>query len=525
LLVASREDIDVSSEWNRHLLAAIPQVFLEAVYILNRGELRYLWIRYLAAQSPLPKLYRNVASNIAHRLSQARVVESQLGELEVPNKLRYLQTEFRDHNQKPFIQSSHTTASNLSEKYSPSDHEALELLGVRPLSPTEFVADLGLYISTTSGATAFRRMTATWHSSLAFTLLRIIHREPQLRDQLTLLPIVPLRNGEWVATSDQQTYFASLLDDFKIPHDTLAGEIEPSAITHLPRLNLFQTLGARPFTRELICQSIVQKAQAFDIDSTNVQLCDHLARVMFLFTSRWKNHAKHDLWVVTEDGSVQRSSKVYMQSANPYSAMEVLAGKSTSFKFLHPCYTVTPAPSSRAWRIWLVEELRVAEIPRLVISLLPKLVIATDFKVLAKEDPKQLLLVLREHWQSYVELFLPSRSQDRSYDDAKVILRAKLAAILVPCIGGHMKPLGLTTLPAVKTLLMGVEVGNFLDLIEPEDYRWNFLINFGVIVRPGVEQFVRYLKEVKKTPCSVQKISAVYRQLSYLAAEYADDVK
>lgn len=47
LLVASREDIDQSAEWNESFRNGISTCFLDSVRDFNQSGLAYTWVRYL----------------------------------------------------------------------------------------------------------------------------------------------------------------------------------------------------------------------------------------------------------------------------------------------------------------------------------------------------------------------------------------------------------------------------------------------------------------------------------------------
>ena len=523
MLVASREDVDASSAWNHHLLAAIPDAFLQAVYHFNKGELRYKWLRYLPDQPFFSGFFEQLAINIMRKLSQAYIIESRSGVLTMASKLKYLGSEFRDTKGEPFVQSPLTAASYISEKYGSLDKAVLQRLGIRPLSSAEFVADLRLFISTDTSA--FQAMPSAWHISLASALSGAMEQEKEIKADLMQLPIIPLKNGRWIAAIEQQTYFTSAFEPLRIPNGTLIGEIDPDAVVHEARKNLFHNLGARTYSRAMVCEAIIQEQQATNFDANAIHLHDHITRAVFLFESGWENSNELDMWVATEDGSARRGSETYILSKKPRSARKILVGRMTSFNFLNEGYTNAAAIMSGDWNRWLLRNLGLAEFPRLVTGRSPKLVLATDFRVLRKEDPMLLLLVLRDDWDLYSKFFLPS--EPPNYDDmeAKANLRAVMAAIEVPCVGGHLQPLGQTTLPTTEVISGVMENANFISLPEPEDPRWHFLSHFGVVTNPGVDQFVKYLRQAKAKPCSFKRISDLYRQLQILALTHRDEIR
>jgi hypothetical protein len=292
--------------WNRHLLASVPEAFLRAVRTFNKGKLRYHWIRYLPDQRPFSGFFEQIVDNIIQTLSRSPVIESRSGILTMPCKLKYLHADYCDSNNEPLIKSQRAAMSYISEKYSLSDSDALDRLGLRSLTAAEFVADLRHFIATDPNT--FLAMPKSWHTSLATALLRAMREEPQLRDDLTRMTIVPLKTGIWVATKKQQTYFASAVEDLEIPRGTLLGEIDPSAAFDQARRNLFHKLGARPYSRALVCDAIVQEQQVTDFNPDAIDVCDHVARAIFLFESGWRNLVGYDLWVATENGSAKRGT-------------------------------------------------------------------------------------------------------------------------------------------------------------------------------------------------------------------------
>ena len=356
MLVASREDVDASSAWNHHLLAAIPDAFLQAVYSFNKGELRYKWLKYLPDQPSFSSFFEQLAIDIMRKLSQAYIIESRSGVLTMASQLKYLGSEFRDIKGEPFIQSPLTAASYISEKYGLLDKAVLERLGIRPLSSAEFVADLRLFISTDTNT--FQAMPSAWHSSLASALLGAMEKEKEIKEDLMQLPLIPLKDGRWVAAIEQQTYFTSAFEQLKIPNGTLMGEIDPDALVHEPRKTLFHNLGARTYSRAMVCAAIIWEQERASFDPNAIHSNDHIARAVFLFESGWENSNELDMWVAIEDGSARRGSETYTLSQSPRSARKLLVGRTTPFNFLNEGYTNAAAVMSGDWNKWLPQKSR-----------------------------------------------------------------------------------------------------------------------------------------------------------------------
>lgn len=370
-------------------------------------------------------------------------------------------------------------------------------------------------------------MSGSWHSSLAVALSRALVEAPLLREHLMELPIIPLKSGRWVSSRNHQICFASTTEEREIPRGLLIGEIDSHATEDPARKSLFQQLGAEAYSQKLVCGAIVREQQAANFDPAAIDVHDHIARVAFLFDAGWKNRGDQCLWVVTEDELIERSSEIYTQSTQQCSAKEVLSGRfSSSFNLLHADYYSDPSIDSAELNRWLIDNLGLAELPRLVTSLSPKLDLARDFRVLSKEDPIQLLLLLRDHWSHYSDFFLFSQNSTSMEEHAKSDhLRAALAGVEVPCSGGRTRPLGQTTLPSGDLICGATRIADFIEIPEPEDTRWTFLSHFSVVIDLGIEKVVQYLTRLKSTGASIEQISDVYLQLQAFAHKNANEIR
>lgn len=439
-----------------------------------------------------------------------------------PSDLRHAGSNYRDINGTPLLKCSRTLDVYISEKYSIEDTPILEQLGVSSLLPMEFAAHLRHFVH--EETEAFQKMSGTWHTQVAAALLIAMTTDPYLADVLGTLPIIPLRTGQWVSSTSQQLYFPRSDQDPSPPPGTLVGEIDPSAVADASRRLLFEELGAEAYSTHLVCAAIVKEQTSPGFDTSTLKLGDYLNRTKFLFFCAWKNHLKTDLWVVTEENTVKRASDTYMQSSKPNSAQTILKNCSTPFNFLHREYHRAPATESSEWNRWLRDNLLVAEYPRLVITW-PKVTLAQDLRVLRKEDPIKLLLLLRDRWEGYCGYFTVSESSNLLSDDDKTNLRNTVAAIKVPCTGGQYRPLSQTTLPDSNIIASTIDAIDFMHIPEPEDPRWHFLRTFGVVTNVGTDQFIQYLRQMRCTTVSLKRVTQVYQQLHALVGDNVAEIR
>jgi hypothetical protein len=526
LLIANRADIDVSSAWNRQLLVAIPEAFLQAVQILNKGHrLRYTWTRYLSDRPPLSDFFEHLETGIRRSLSKAEIIESLSGDVVAPRKLKFVPTEFRDDQGMPLVYTERTVSKYMSPKYAVDDKATFILLGVQELTTSEFIDDLQSYIST--APETFQAMSSSWHSSLAEALIHAIHRDARNKARVADLAIIPLKDGRWVTSGRQQICFASMTEKVNIPRTISIGEIDPTAIPQSSRRSLYILLGARTYSKDLVCDAIVRAQNLPDFDPDALDASDLISHADFLFQAGWKNSGDHDLWVATEAGVAKRGSETFANSLKPHSAKALFNDMGARFGFLHRGYSEANSSLDESWMKWICEHLQVAEYPRLVLALSPKLVLAKDFRTLTEDvDPLRFLLLLRDRWDTYAQNFVPRENAEAEVESSKAKLREKMAALAVPCQGGGTCPLGQTVLPLTQIVSEDMNSTTFLQVPMPEDTRWKFLRHFGVIVDAGVSQYVQYLRQIKMgSEMSVKGVTEIYRQIQSHATHKTEEVK
>lgn len=514
LLAASREEIDVSSTWNRRLLGAIPEAFLAAVQKLNKGDLRYSWTKYLSHRPALSDFFEHLETDIYRMLSEAEILESLSGELFKPTKLKFMPDEFRYTREKPLIHTERTATKYLSPRYLVDDKATLFRLGVQELAANEFLDDLQAFVS--SSPQTFRAMPQAWHNVLAVTLTKVIIQDSRMQEKVSDLQIIPLKDGRWVAASQHQTYFADENElKFELPQGIAIGEIHPYAVLEVARKQFFIQLGARPYSKDMACKAIIYAHTSSRFDPASLEPCELISQAVFLFNARWRNLNDYDLWVATERG-VAKGSEAYAYSTKPNSVKVLLHGYESRLSFLHKGYADAVECIDGAWMKWLCKHLRIAEFPRLVLSLSPKLALAQDFGILAEEgDPLRLLLLLRDRWEAqYSRIFVAKKDSVPEVALSKATLRQKIAALMVPCQGGGQSPLGRTVLPLPVAGIVLQEMGQtYLQVPTPEDVRWEFLRHFDVKVYSGVSQCVQYLRQMKEGGASVQRVTQVYLKI------------
>jgi hypothetical protein len=478
-------------------------------------------MRYLPSRAALSDFFEKLEPEILQLLSEAPVLENLAGTFTAPSKLRSVPVEFTDENGAPLIISSRTKATYISQKYLLADYCHLMRIGVRGLSAEEFLLDLKNFLH--QSPRNFHKMSKAWHSSFSNALSRIIHDAPQIKSAIMELEIVPTRDGSWISPYQRTICFSDDSYALAIPKGINVYEIHPEVSWSQFRRSLFMNLGAKTFSKDLVCDAIVREHQVMDPKSrSNAELISH---VMFLYNANWKNTGMHELYLATEFDTACRGSEIYLNSDEPYSATTLFRGKEKKFHFLHKDYNQPALAIDADFKTWLVRNLKLATYPRLTYHPTPYgSSFSPDFQFLLSTCPsQQILLLLRDNWAHYSDWFKPLTSL--SVESPGAVLTEKFSRLRMSCCGGGEDQLSRTVLPLSHMAFEGVTPVSFLDIPEPDDPRWKYLSHFGVVVEPGADQFIQCLRQLKISGASIKQVSELYRQMQGHSVRHGEIIR
>lgn len=287
LLLASREDIDSSSSWNQELLRNIPNAFRQAVNDFNSGDLRYTWIKFLQTRSPLTDFFSSLEAAIIQALTECPIIESQSGEFMPPSKLRMVPETMHGDNGKPLIPTELARSKYISSCYPQKKHRAeLFWLGVKELTPEEFIEDLEIFIE--SSPEEFQSMPQIWHSRLCKLLQDFAEDQTTLAEKVAELKVIPLRDGRWVSSTQEILYFSESTSarskTVTIPNGISITEIDCEAAFDRLRRSLFYFLGAHTWTTEIVCQEIISTHASSSFAPERLPREDLVSHILFYFT-------------------------------------------------------------------------------------------------------------------------------------------------------------------------------------------------------------------------------------------------
>jgi len=140
----------------------------------------------------------------------------------------------------------------------------------------------------------------------------------------------------------------------------------------------------------------------------SISTYDLIAQIQFLFSTLWVNNENSPIWIVTEQGRAAKGSEVYIDSDGPLSASKVFAENRAGFNFIHPKYLAAHNENQDSWIQWIIRNVGVSEIPRLVLNNAPS-TLSKDFKFIIKSSPPERWLhILCVHWVEY-EVWLKAK--------------------------------------------------------------------------------------------------------------------
>jgi hypothetical protein len=168
LLIASREDVDDSSEWNRALRNSAVDALIEVAKWFNAGSMKYTWPRYLPGKAKVSGFFESFKDTLLRRMSSQNILESIDGQFVPPATLMSYPTKFCDENGRPLTATPKTSCRYLSSKYDSDDYETLTAIGVQEMVGHDFFCELQKLMK--DNPAFFCNQSLEWHSYLARAL-------------------------------------------------------------------------------------------------------------------------------------------------------------------------------------------------------------------------------------------------------------------------------------------------------------------------------------------------------------------
>jgi hypothetical protein len=470
----------------------------------GNSTLRYAWPLFLKDRGGTSELWSKLKRRIFQHLSTAKVLESRLGHfLECPKYLFYVPGEFR-LNGEPLVEDETTKSHHLSFSY---DSEIgiilpeLKKMGVNIFGFFDFYRELNSIISNPGNA-FFKSQSKQWHSKVSALL-----QCHGARTLLSNLPIIPLRDGQWVTPSQSHLFLEENAFGASIPGGINICLVDAEACQDPKRRAFFEWLRIKKCDQTEVCRMIMECYTPFHGRSLNQSVQDLL--YLFQAPSSVYNKSFDQYQLIRAPPfppDFSYCKRFYIEEPDITSIISKYAVNIESNMLrIHPRYLeeIRKLGKESEFVKWASSRLKVSTHPRLVDE---QGRLTLEFKFLAANATNDLLLLLRDHWGRYSGQIENSRT-----------LKAAISELMVNCKDGASRRLNQTAIPYSWMMLWGPHVP-FIEIPDPRtDSRWFKFSVFGLLVNNSTEFYLRELKAFAALPVTVSTsksaVQAVYIRL------------
>jgi hypothetical protein len=520
LLLASREDIDNSSAWNKALLQDIPTAMVGAIQQFNKQDiLRYTWLEFLGRRPPYPDFFASLESSIDSLLSHQRILETVSGDWARPMDLYLVPPRFLNSQGKPLLMCDSFTGKYLSLNYSTNDWEILKRLGVQQQTAKGFLEDLDYLLQ--HHTDDFRSRPDDWHSSLSLALSSILGAEnSQNQGKIARMELVPLRDGTWRSVYGDKLFFANESAKLSVPPGVKVLEVHPKASRDSRRRQFLLQLGVVPFNVLQIGAVISDAHSNPSFRPANVPRAHLVLHALYLYNAGWTNASRRSLWFASSDGTFAPGCRLYIKSTENFAAATWPKAFTEELCFLHEDYFSWLRGDDAAigeWTQWLVSAYEVNVFPLMVTAGSGEsFSLSDDFRtLLSVSESSEVLEFLRSKWDYYAPWIERTHALDKGEDweMSRMKLVSELGAMEVKCACGTLAALNRTVLP-VSGLPANLSLQLLLlDVKFPNAPSWHFLQHLGVSIKMDPRIFVDQLRAVRDKSIPIQEVAKMYVDL------------
>lgn len=411
----------------------------------------------------------------------------------------------------------------LSPKYSLRVKRTLESYGLQYFTTRDFLALLEADLRSSNSRMHGTKMTDGWHSAVADLLCSWFDREYSQADRLKLLPLIPLRDGEWTSAALNPVYFPNT-ERFNIPENLDIRVLQSTATSNISRKKLFGYLGVSNADDVTVRASILRAYTSKKV----IYLKDNLAYFRYLYLTHTHGlSTKTELEkIVVVDGQRNRfrphETDVYLPGRTHIFSPESLlapteAAPGLSVAFIHSSYMSNipkkPSQAHLSWEMWLFNFVGIREQLRLVNHNREALSEAAMY--VHEHRPERFLGLLRYLWRDM-------RPEVKGNQILRRVIKALSAKDL--CRVNHAISLGDTWLPLEnlrgKVSLYMEFPKHFpflkIDSTGPADefsVQWSFLTNcFGVKKEENFFFYMEMLYYIQKSHADAETVSVLQSQ-------------
>jgi len=442
-----------------------------------------------------PSFLKPIGVSALETLSKRKVVKSEDGTFEYPDKSIIVGADFRDQQGAVLLPSSVLGKAIVSTKYSRLGRNGLGLIGVEKLTLLGFAEALKSFAEC-QNRKAFQDMRDGWHESVAEAIGNGLDgldgRKKPYKEVVSVLEkamIVRLCSGAWTFLKEHTVY---LLDQNSwaqnIPKDLGLAITNTSSKGPGPaRYRLYRKLGAKRCSKEFIF------AEVLDLHSSNKglalkinQCIDHAA---FLFEANYDPTNSKEQLRFYSGGSIHLNTTIYM----PFGRLgrwvsDYLNEGRNCIRMLDSAYETAVAEEKREdWYGWLSKWASISSTPPLhengSLSAAARFVLDTHGS---------------ERFLSFLRLCLPDlRAHSVSSPTEKWI--EEVSQLQVLTTEGAKCRLSECALPSLAPKPQSGEPMSFVKLEEPSSSYWKSLRVFGVITEVDVHYHLQRLRCLKRS--------------------------
>jgi hypothetical protein len=405
-------------------------------------------------------------------------------DLSRPDSLFYIPLEFRFDGE-PLVEDEKIEPHHLSFAYDAEMNQILpelKQMGVKVMSFLDFYTELRALIDR-RGISFLKEKSNQWHSKVA----DLFHRKGYVW-QLKDIPLIPLRNGRWVTTSQSHVFLEEDTSRAAVPSGLDINLVDAEACQDANRKAFFGWLGIKECDQAAVCQLIMQRYNPF----RPLSLRHSIEDLIYLFqtprTIYQGSLEKFQLRPATPLDGFRFAKRFYIEYPGQPSILTKYARDSASnIPLLHPDYlnAVRNLGKESEFLDWACSCLKISTQPRLIDD---SQNLTPEFKFLKNNAAMDLLLLLRDHWGMYDGQLEPK-------------LITAVSEMPVDCTDGLARRLDETALPREKLKLEGPDLP-FIAIPEPNDAKWLKFSLFGVLANLSDKLYLRQLKALASRPDS-----------------------
>jgi len=470
-------------------------------------RMAYEWPQYLTCLTTLPQSYlKELGQLFLNDLRSQSIVVSEKANWAYPDKLRIVTQNYRQKNGNLILNFDDMSEITLSRQYSEKAIAGLRTIGVCDFNPPDFFQYFEMFTKL-NGGRDFQSRSLDWHIRIAAVLVRELRMicgryTPTELNICRRCCIIPLQSGSWTSFDSGKVYLRSdKISNETTPTGLRLQFVDEKAASDPDRYSLFRELGVEVLGLNDVCKNILDLHRTQQV--LNLSIDELVSHAVYLFSAGYSPQKTDRLRFVSEDGRQISNETLYVFWATPPSlARRYFPPGCHVISRLHGNYEVA-ADASRiqAWLKWLLLWPNLSRWP----PIHENGTLSRPMRyILQNQGSKRLL--------EYMKVYPRTRSILADSWNRRSSLLAQISKIKVSTESGDFE-LRETALPVLRE--KGNGFLNILNLEQPDDPRWAFLEEFGVLTKVDIRLYLQQLRSIQKNLAAPSKniLASIYRDM------------